>query len=642
MLSKQSVDLLFILMKKEFTTLDALMNELNLSKSTILNLLDELDAYLNQIPNLHIHINRKSKKGIQFVDEQQEMNTLLLNLSESMNSLRLYDGRYFQELCILMNQKDYISLQSFADKVFISKGTLINDLNFIEKVLEAYHLRFNRKRNKGIRISGKETDLRNLFSDVINGKFTKAPTNLSYDNINSLYSLFNQDIVDEVYRLIIKMINQNVELSSVQTSAVLVHVMIAIQRIQTGDSLQMPQSNLSTIIETPYYEISEKFTDVIANRFGISFSQSEVAYIAMHLMCAKRVLNTYRLEGDSYKVIDEEFKNVINEIVVLIQEETKLYFINDRELIDGLILHIKPAIERMKNHLSTKNPYLDEIKKNYLDSFDIAIKVYKILKEKYDIEYDENEIAYIALHIQAFVERNQFNKNLKIAVICATGVGSSQLMLAKLKKHFDKTVEFEALSALDVKQKTKQEKYDYIFSMIPLDLDQKVFYVDPFMDNHQFKKIEEMIHKQDREDQKCIYQLENILIDNESLKPEEVMKKICSILIHNNNVAKEFLESVLEREKIASTCYGNYAIPHGNPLYVKKSCIFVYISKPGIQWNDKNVYVVFLIALSKKEKESFGVIFDHLYKIAGDKNCLHRLVEMNTEQEIYRFMKGGK
>ncbi|MEG0360215.1 MAG: BglG family transcription antiterminator [Longicatena sp.] len=651
MLSKGSVDLLFILSKKEFCTLDYLSRKLNLSKNTILNLLDDLENYLFRIPNIKLHLIRKSGEGICLSDELQEMNIVLLMLSKhySLNKQEIYDDRCIQEILILINENNYISLQDLADQMYISKGSIINDLDFVEKIFENYSLKLTRIRNRGIKLFGDESNVRKLFSDIISGKMNTAPIQLfTYDNLNSLYSLFNKEFVDRIYYLIEKMVKKDLELSNIQISALLVHIMIAIQRIQCGESMKMTSDNMDRIKGTRYYNIADKLTSSINDVIGVTFDVDEIGYIAIHLMCSKQVLQVYNLHADEFNVIDEHLKETVNEIVSLISINTGFSAIDDRELIDGLLLHLKPAIERMKNDLSIKNPYLYEIKKTYLPAFEIAIKINELLDREYQIGFDENEIAYITLHVQAHIERyaSIMDKKKRVAVVCATGIGSSQLVLARLKNYFGQDVEFRAIGIIEIQEKLMQQNFDMVLSTIPLELNCKVIYIDPFFSDVQLKKVAQLLksniktYKTEEVEKAQIFRLSHISIDDCLQSKEEVLTSICEKLVTMGNVSEEFKDSVFKRELIASTAYGNFAIPHGDVKLVRESCIYVYLSRKGIQWDEKRVEIVFLIALNKDKHAEFGHIFDNLYEIVSDVNKMNKLVHCYCENDVYKIMLG--
>lgn len=90
-----------------------------------------------------------------------------------------------------------------------------------------------------------------------------------------------------------------------------------------------------------------------------------------------------------------------------VEQELDLEIAYDEELIYGLCLHLKPAINRYKYDLTIKNPLLAEIKKNYQMSFDAAVIMGKYLSRHKGLDINEDEIGYLALHIGAALERKK-------------------------------------------------------------------------------------------------------------------------------------------------------------------------------------------------------------------------------------------
>lgn len=646
MLSRQSANLLYLLSKNEISTLDTLSNKLGVSKKTVINALDELEHYLKGVSNCNIRLIRKSGEGIRLVDEFHDMNVVLIDLLQNQQKeiLGFDNGRYIKEIMILLESNDYISLQKLADLMYTSKGTVINDLPYLEKILELYHIRILRTRNRGICLKGKETDIRSVFSDIINGKWDQAPIQeYSFGSINSLYCLFDKEIVDDVNELISQMITQNVELSNIQTSAILVHVMIAIQRIQKKESIQIPMEDLENLKNNSYYRICKDLTSKIEKRIRIHFSEEEICYLTLHLMCSKRLLNEETITNGLYEEVDEELQKMVFEIIESISLYTNTPTQDDQNLINGLMLHLSPALQRVKNNLKINNPYLNEMKRNYFKSFDIAIKISEILLDKYHVIFDEHEIAYIAMHIQAHLERYACKNRKKIAVVCVSGVGSSQLMLVKLKKIFDQNVDFESVSLLDIKKAENQKKYDLIFSMIPLELERKVIFVNPFMSELQLQKLSGLVSNKGKNqrytNQQDIFKKEFIHIENKKTQKDDVIKKICKKLCECNYVTEDFEFAVLKREEFATTAYGQFAIPHGDVSKVLKSCIYIWVNKMGITWEKDNVNVVFLIALNKEDNSRFDDIFTRLYEMISNKQILNQIISSNTEIEILNVIE---
>lgn len=95
-------------------------------------------------------------------------------------------------------------------------------------------------------------------------------------------------------------------------------------------------------------------------------------------------------------------------------------------------------------------------------------------------------------------------------------------------------------------------------------------------------------------------------------------------------VLDNFEKLVLEREKVAPTAYGNlFSIPH--PIkkegLVNKIAI-CSLNKP-IEWNDKKVRLVFLICLSKNNREQddgFDELFERIISLLDNPRKTDKLI----------------
>ncbi len=52
--------------------------------------------------------------------------------------------------------------------------------------------------------------------------------------------------------------------------------------------------------------------------------------------------------------------------------------------------------------LSINNPYTDEIRQNFPQAFDQAVLLKPVLENQYQIQMNEDELAFISLHFEAF------------------------------------------------------------------------------------------------------------------------------------------------------------------------------------------------------------------------------------------------
>ena len=64
--------------------------------------------------------------------------------------------------------------------------------------------------------------------------------------------------------------------------------------------------------------------------------------------------------------------------------------------------HIRFTIERVLTNTILDNDLIDVIKKSYPESYEVAEDAAKIIEESLDKKVIEDEIAYIAMHVERF------------------------------------------------------------------------------------------------------------------------------------------------------------------------------------------------------------------------------------------------
>ena len=69
-----------------------------------------------------------------------------------------------------------------------------------------------------------------------------------------------------------------------------------------------------------------------------------------------------------------------------------------------LINHLGASISRMEKKKYIENPLLDTIKEKFSDSFDIAKKIGVYINKEKNIYITDDELGYMALHIERIRE----------------------------------------------------------------------------------------------------------------------------------------------------------------------------------------------------------------------------------------------
>ena len=96
--------------------------------------------------------------------------------------------------------------------------------------------------------------------------------------------------------------------------------------------------------------------------------------------------------------LDDKLIGLCSEITLM--AEKRLGKLNENLLI-ALTDHIGFAIERIKNGTVIQNPFVYEIKNLYPEEFLIGLEAKKLIKEQMGVDINDDEVAFIALHLNA-------------------------------------------------------------------------------------------------------------------------------------------------------------------------------------------------------------------------------------------------
>lgn len=94
-----------------------------------------------------------------------------------------------------------------------------------------------------------------------------------------------------------------------------------------------------------------------------------------------------------------------------------------------------------------------------------------IIQKALEKQINESELYYIVIHVCAAIERKKYRASkVNVMVVCGGGVGTSQLIAARLNNHFNfKFVDIVARHDLLHALNKSNQKVDLIISTVPLE-----------------------------------------------------------------------------------------------------------------------------------------------------------------------------
>lgn len=537
-----------------------------------------------------------------------------------------FTGRVYYLLAYLLEHSDYIKLESFSDLLYVSRNTITADLKQVECILDMHHLKIARRPNYGIRMEGSEIDRRLcitncIFKNTMDYKATAAQKQ-------------EGNIISKIAMKLARKYHMNMSESAYES--LIVYVVVANMRIRQHHSLKYSddiRNEMMQSINDKAIEAAKEMSKEIHHRLHVVYNDDEQLYLALHLS-GKASLDHLGKYGN-YGVISSQIDEYVLSMLHAVNEGTGIDFSDNLELRISLNQHMAPLDIRLRYDIPMKNPILEQIKQEYAFAYTIAVCACSVLAERYKKEIPEDEIGFIAvLFALAMNKTDKPVRRYNIIVVCASGRGTSQLFLVKYKQVFHKYINkiYECnvfdLEELDFKGK----EIDFIFSTIslPIALPVPVYEVSLLLNEKEISNYQKIFEYGN--DSIIYHYFHNTLFipTLHADSKEEALQQICEHTRKVVSVPSDFYESVMKREEMGQTDFGNLvAIPHAYRIIGGSKFVTAAILAKPIWWGHHDVQVVFLISLSEDDPD-IEQLYRTISNYLSDAALVHETIKHRT------------
>lgn len=617
-------------------------NALNLSERSIKSYV----AQINKMYNKKIILS--SKDG--YLVNHNVISSLILDDDTDDIPQNDEERAFYIIKQLILEQTDKLSLFDLCDFLCISYSTIKSIISQMNKNFNSYNIKFVCE-NDCLKIIGSEKNKRKLVSYVIN-----EDSNRSFIDFEQLKICFPKANVENLRKIINLSFKQHgYYLNDFAAINLLLHFLILIEREINGNPLN--SGTCDFIIENEYEKnLIYDLCNQLEKEYNIQLNEYEQFEIYM-LFKTNANYTSPSTRSELRKKVGDDIVNLCEYYVDEINSHYMIDLNNDA-FITPFALHLKNLLLRANKGTFTQNPMADSVKINNPIIFDIATYVGLDLMEKFHYIINEDELAFLAMHIGSEIERQNINyEKVPCVLVCPDYRDMCDNLLNRLLLNFGNQIHIKnVIHREDELSNIVLDEFALILTTIPLNktYTHKVIPISPFNLNSQFETIQEAILKNKldynnyrlRKDFHTYFE-KDLFIENPTIKNKnQIIPYLCDMLRIKNYVNQDFEENVNRRENAATTSFGNVAIPHSIHMDAMKTSIAVAISKKGFQWGDNTVYIVLLLALNKADKKRFRNIYESLINIFNDKNILHEVKNCSSFSEfeslIYSYINTQK
>lgn len=544
-----------IILEKDKVDYRYLIEKHAVSERTLRNDLNAIDDYLcaQEIEPL----KRSKIDGISFVSDLLSRDKILweVNAEDQQTYVLDQEERLDYLFFFLLQKETPVSVQGIAEDIGFSKNTLVEDVKKLDLLLSEKKCQLIRKRKVGIYLEVTEFHRRQLYIELLQRKFNINKWDISEGSIKSMYphfmtliqkewgDIFAPISLQKYYAVLEELQDQLKRVytdTSMNTMAVVMGLSAA--RYDMGKTLTVQPFQLETIKLSNEYKIVLEY----GKTKDIKFLQDEmeVAYISMYLLTNKI------FKQESVDFLDNrvgDLKEIISRMITIMEQDQEVELLStEREkLTRGLLLHLEPAVYRMRYGIEITNKLLSDIQDKFSKYYGAASKACMYLSQSLHVIVPDEEIGFITLHFGGIMEgyhkRQQENQHqIRVVLVCNAGMATVRILEARLSDEFEGITITNYYSYAGYQRQVELDG-DIVVSTIPIEEQSvPVIVVNPLLEDKDIEKLNKHLRKRHRIQEKKDVDLKAIMT---------VVEKYCTVIspAHLKKELKGIIDPQIER-----------------------------------------------------------------------------------------------
>lgn len=685
-MNKRSREILSNLIQKKEYGQAAYMKELaeqfGVSTRTIRNDLEQINEFLskNQLSGLSL-----GKQGVIKTGKDMERARKYLFRDDFYSYKLEKNERKIFMATLLICEKDYRTLSDLADCMYVSRSTVIQDLDTLKTFFRKHKLYVVSHSNKGLMLEGEEKNKRLLLFSMIKSNdsvYREAPV---FERlIGSLKEECRVDMED------LKTMEKVINLAEHFSGRFLTDTSFTNLKYFMVLSLYRMRLNMYAEQEgkkNSKYEMAGYILKQLSDFSEIEIVEDEVKFLG-------RILNEMRyIKKTTSNQEIVKMQVITRTFIEHISSDIDLNLQGDYIFYENLINHLESMFSSVIQD-NTINSVVTEVLERYPKVQEAVRHNVCVLEDYIGRKLNEVEISYIVVHICAAIERNKnASERYSVILVCNGGIGTSQLLLARLKKYFNFHVA-DIIPAHDLKNASVDEA-DVIISTVALDTPLEYIQVDPLLNDEDCinvgkklsrlknqgtgrkqreKEKPEAVHmnrikeilSMDSEPEKMIFQIEEVvnefyhkevslplaeLLPSEAIRLNircknwmEAIRQSAQYLLKNDCIEDRYVSSMIEnveRNGPYILVAPGFALPHEalNAGAKKVGMSLIRLDDPVVFGKPEFDPVEWVCCLSAINKETHLKAMFHLVNLFHNKEFRHEIRPARSGEEVYNAIK---
>lgn len=535
-----------------------------------------------------------------------------------------------------------VDAYDLCDEMYISMSTMKNELQKVKRRMQHFDLELVNS-NECLTIIGLEKNKRKMLSTILYNE-----SNVNFVNLKAIQNAFMDIDIEFIKNTVLKVFEEyHYYVNDYSLINLVLHIAIAIDRIR-NNNVNTTDVRQFSAVRLHEYELAQKVVHELENRFCINYTDAEIYELALLLISRATTIDYKSINSSNIEeFIGKDCLDLVNELILSV---SSYYYIDltEQEFFIRFALHIRNLLVRSKNNYFSKNPLTEGIKTSCPLIYDVSVVLANIIRERTGIAINDDEIAYIAFHLGSTLEaQKDLNTKITAVLYCPNYYNINRRLVDTINQHFASDMLITNILT-DESEFEKIAETDLILSTIPLSIiiTKPVIQVSIFLNEKDIHLIRmkvddiKIAKKQTlfNNNLRSLIQPDLFEKRNDLKDKDQVIAYMISKLTEKDYVDETFIDEINERERMSSTAFNAFAIPHAMKMNAKKTGICLLLSDEPILWNKNSVQLVMMLCFNKNERFLFNEIYEPITMILSETENVRKVIQCNDYDEFISMM----
>ncbi len=539
--------------------------------------------------------------------------------------------RLSQLLRRLLDEPTPLDIYAEADAAFLSESTIESDLTRARTRLTGTGLTIVR-RGSEISLEGSELDRRRLLSQLYREDAERGLIVLT--RVQNEFGLTG--LTEFKSELLAALDARGYFVNEYGINDVLLHVAIALDRVGRGQHLAAPTAPVIDAVARTVATLDA----LIPRHFDATLDEAELQYLA--ILLATRVVTPGKEDGGDpiENYLAPEVMATVRGIVADASDEY-LVDLRDTAFTVRLALHVQNLLTRAGENNYSRNPLTRSIKTSYPLIYELAVYIASRLQRAAGIIVTDDEIAYIAMHVGAYLEQQSRRADAATCtLVCPGYYDMHRLLRDRILNVFGQDLEVTTVIT-DPDTDWARSDTDLVLTTIPPAAPREnILVIQPFLTDGDVERVRAAIARIRRGRRRGAIKRELLrffdasrFLRNFYASDEFAMiRTLGDRMIDAGLIDSVYVDGAVERERMSSTAFtDSLAVPHAMAMTANETAIAIVLNERAMDWGESRVNVIAFVAFNAEERHSFQAVFEQFVEVFSDRDAVGQLITRSVD-----------